>query len=50
MGLIDKRSTSGFLLPTLWFAAHGFAIEDFQEVYYLGFPHQSLYRPFKWEG
>ena len=36
MGLIDKRSTSGFLLPTLWFAAHGFAIEDFQEVYYLG--------------
>ena len=35
MGLIDKRSTSGFLLPT-WFAAHGFAIEDFQEVYYLG--------------
>ena len=36
MGLVDKRSTSGFLLPTLWFNAHGFAIEDFKEVYYLG--------------
>ncbi len=36
MGLIDKRSTSGFLLPTLWFRANGFEVESFKEVFFLG--------------
>ena len=35
-GFVDKRSTSGFLLPNLWFNAHGFRKEDFQQIYFLG--------------
>ena len=36
LGLIDKRSTSGYLLPKLWLAKRGVDLTDFQDVLFLG--------------
>ena len=36
LGLIDKRSTSGYLLPKIWLGQRGVKFTDFQDVLFLG--------------
>ena len=36
LGLIDKRSTSGYLLPKLWLERRGVTLTDFKDVLLLG--------------